>query len=38
VLFADGSVRFISEHIGIQTYAALITRQGGEVIRGSREQ
>jgi prepilin-type N-terminal cleavage/methylation domain-containing protein/prepilin-type processing-associated H-X9-DG protein len=29
-VFADGGVRFISETIGIKTYAALITRAGGE--------
>ena len=30
--FADGSVRFISESIDIQTYRALGSRQGGEVV------
>ena len=32
VAFADGGVRFLSETIEIKTYAALITRAGGEVI------
>ncbi len=31
-VFADGSVRFVSATIHIDTYAALITRDGGEVI------
>ena len=31
-LMADGSVRFIAQSISIQTYAALVTRNGGEVI------
>jgi prepilin-type N-terminal cleavage/methylation domain-containing protein/prepilin-type processing-associated H-X9-DG protein len=31
--FADGSVRFLSETIGIPTYAGLITRSGGEIIQ-----
>ena len=31
-LLADGSTRFISENIDMRTMAALITRQGGEVI------
>jgi prepilin-type N-terminal cleavage/methylation domain-containing protein/prepilin-type processing-associated H-X9-DG protein len=31
-VFADGSVRFIRDSISIRTYAALITRAGGEVI------
>ncbi len=31
-LMADGSVRFIGQSISIQTYAALVTRNGGEVI------
>ena len=33
--FADGGVRFVSETISIATYAALITRAGGEVISSS---
>lgn len=31
-LLADGSVRFISENISMETMAALITRSGGEVV------
>lgn len=31
-LLADGSVRFISENISMATMAALITRNGGEVV------
>jgi prepilin-type processing-associated H-X9-DG protein len=30
-LFADGSVRFLQESISIQTFAAMVTRAGGEV-------
>ncbi len=30
-VFADGGVRFLNERIGILTYAAMITRAGGEV-------
>ena len=30
--FADGRVRFVSENIDIKVYAALITRNSGEVI------
>lgn len=33
--FADGGVRFLSESLSIQVYAALITRAGGEPIGGS---
>ena len=32
VAFADGSVKFLSANITIQTLAALTTRAGGEVI------
>jgi prepilin-type processing-associated H-X9-DG protein len=31
-LFADGSVRFIKTSISVQTFRALITRAGGEVV------
>ncbi len=31
-VMADGSVRFISENIGAYTFAALITRAGGEIV------
>jgi prepilin-type N-terminal cleavage/methylation domain-containing protein/prepilin-type processing-associated H-X9-DG protein len=31
-LYADGSVRFLSENIDMQTYRALSTIQGGEVV------
>jgi prepilin-type N-terminal cleavage/methylation domain-containing protein/prepilin-type processing-associated H-X9-DG protein len=31
-LFADGSVKFLSENIDISTYMALVTANGGEVI------
>jgi prepilin-type processing-associated H-X9-DG protein len=31
-LFADGSVRFIKTTIELQTFRALITRAGGEVV------
>jgi prepilin-type processing-associated H-X9-DG protein len=31
-VFADGSVQFLSETIGIATYAALITRAGNETV------
>ncbi len=34
VLFADGSVRFISEHIDPGTLEALATKSGGEVVGG----
>ena len=30
-LFADGSVHFISENIGLQTLGALLTRAGGDI-------
>jgi prepilin-type processing-associated H-X9-DG protein/prepilin-type N-terminal cleavage/methylation domain-containing protein len=33
-LFADGSVRFLVRSISIQTFAAMVTRAGGEVITG----
>src|SRR5262249_60203534 len=32
IAFADGSVRFLSQTITIQTLAALVTRSGGEVV------
>jgi len=32
-VFADGSVKFLSETIGNSTYAGLITRGGGEVVQ-----
>ena len=32
LLFGDGSVRFIKDSISLQTYQALGTRNGGEVI------
>lgn len=31
-LLCDGSVRFISENIGAPTFAAIVTRAGGEVV------
>ncbi len=31
-VFGDGSVRFISNNISMQTFAATVTRSGGEVI------
>ncbi len=34
-LFGDSSVRFVRQNIGIRTLAALITRNGGEVITGN---
>ena len=33
--FADGSVQFLSANIGIDVYAALITRSGGEAVPNS---
>ena len=33
--FADGGVRFLSENLRIETYAALITRAGNEPIAGA---
>ena len=32
ILFADGSVKFVSAGVSIVTYAALVTRAGGEVV------
>jgi prepilin-type processing-associated H-X9-DG protein len=32
-LFADGSVRFLQQSISIRTLAALISRNGGEVLQ-----
>src|SRR5262249_34956073 len=32
VVFADGSVRFLKDDLGIRVFAALVTRAGGEVI------
>jgi prepilin-type processing-associated H-X9-DG protein len=34
-VFADGSVRFLSKHIDIHVFAALVTRAGGEVVSDS---
>jgi prepilin-type processing-associated H-X9-DG protein len=34
VLFGDGSVRFLNQAINIVVYAALVTRDGGEVVPG----
>jgi prepilin-type N-terminal cleavage/methylation domain-containing protein/prepilin-type processing-associated H-X9-DG protein len=33
-LFVDGSVHFIDQEIDIRAFAALVTRAGGEVVRG----
>ena len=33
-LFGDGSVRFIRQAVDVRTFAALVTRNGGEVIAG----
>lgn len=33
-LFADGRVRFLQKSIAVHTYAALVTRAGGEVVAG----
>jgi prepilin-type processing-associated H-X9-DG protein len=35
VAFADGSVRFVRETVNIITYAAMITRAGGEISSGA---
>jgi prepilin-type N-terminal cleavage/methylation domain-containing protein/prepilin-type processing-associated H-X9-DG protein len=32
VVFADGSVRFLKDDLGIRVFAALVTRAGGEVV------
>jgi prepilin-type processing-associated H-X9-DG protein len=32
VLFVDGSVRFLSQHMDSGAYAALATRAGGEIV------
>jgi prepilin-type processing-associated H-X9-DG protein len=29
-LFADGGVRFVKQSVAVQTFAALVTRNGGE--------
>ncbi|NBO91864.1 MAG: DUF1559 domain-containing protein [Planctomycetia bacterium] len=34
VLFADGHVQFIADGVALQTFAALCTRSGGEIIGG----
>lgn len=31
-LFGDGHVSFLGEHLGLQIFAAMVTRQGGEII------
>ena len=33
-LLADGSVRFLRSSVSVQTFAALVTKQGGEVLSG----
>jgi len=33
-LFCDGSVRFLTETMELETLAAICTRAGGEVVRG----
>lgn len=33
--FGDGSVRFVGEEVEMRVYAALVTRDGGEVVSGS---
>ncbi len=35
ILFADGSVKFVNAGVNIVTYAALVTRAGGEAVDGS---
>jgi prepilin-type N-terminal cleavage/methylation domain-containing protein/prepilin-type processing-associated H-X9-DG protein len=35
VVFVGGSVRFLSDGIGIRVFARLVTRAGGEVVSGS---
>jgi prepilin-type N-terminal cleavage/methylation domain-containing protein/prepilin-type processing-associated H-X9-DG protein len=35
VVFADGSVRFLSADLSIRVFARLVTRAGGEVVSGS---
>jgi prepilin-type processing-associated H-X9-DG protein len=35
VVFADGSVRFLSATLDIRVFARLVTRDGGEVVSGS---
>jgi prepilin-type N-terminal cleavage/methylation domain-containing protein/prepilin-type processing-associated H-X9-DG protein len=34
-VFADGSVRFLHQGMGLKTLAALVTRAGGEIVSGS---
>lgn len=35
ILFADGSVKFVSAGVNIVVYAALVTRAGGEAVNAS---
>jgi len=34
-LFVDGSVHFVKQNIDIRTFAALVTRAGGEVLQSN---
>jgi prepilin-type N-terminal cleavage/methylation domain-containing protein/prepilin-type processing-associated H-X9-DG protein len=35
IVLADGSVKFMSEDLGIRVFAKLVTRDGGEIVSGS---